>query len=85
MQVSIFTRRDQPGRHELDRFNNHLDRLRIHYHEVNADTADGIAKAELYDIVNFPTLLVTRIDGTIVRLWQGSLPTPEDVSAAYRQ
>lgn len=81
----IFTRRDQPGRHVLDRFLSHLDRLRIRSNEVDADSPNGISKAELYDILNFPALLVTRADGTMVQVWQGELPKPEDVSTAYHQ
>lgn len=85
MEVMIFTRRDQPGRHVLDRFLSHLDRLRIRSNEVDADSPNGISKAELYDILNFPALLVTRADGTMVQVWQGELPKPEDVSTAYHQ
>lgn len=85
MQVFVFTRQNQPGRHELERFYSHLARLRVPHEEIDGDSANGIAKAQLYDILSFPSLLVVRGDGSPIATWHGELPRPEDVSMAYRQ
>lgn len=40
---------------------------------VSVDTKDGASLASLYDVVDYPAILVTREDGQLVKFWQGSI------------
>ena len=48
---------------------------------VNLDTANGDQIAKLYDVVNYPAILITAPpDGQLVQLWQDEqLPLIDDV------
>lgn len=52
---------------------------------VSMDSRDGVAKAELYGIMQFPTLLAVENDGSLLNAWIGlPLPLMNDV-AGYAQ
>lgn len=47
---------------------------------VNVETRDGTATAMLYDIMQYPAILVVRDDGQLVKDWQGDqLPLMNEV------
>lgn len=47
---------------------------------VNVDTRDGVALASLYDVVEYPAILVLGDDGMLVKSWIGQeLPRLEEV------
>lgn len=49
---------------------------------ANIDSREGMATASLYDIVEYPAILIVRTDGGIVRSWQGPvLPLMNEVAA----
>ena len=48
---------------------------------LSMSTRDGAALASLYDIVQYPGLLVLRDDGQLVTFWQGNkLPLMNEVA-----
>ena len=48
---------------------------------LNIDGRDGYATAMLYDITQYPGILVTQDDGTMSMMWQGeSLPLIDEVA-----
>jgi hypothetical protein len=52
---------------------------------LNIDTREGSAIATLYDVLQYPAILVLQINGSIQKMWQGpELPRLEDV-ASYMQ
>lgn len=52
---------------------------------VNIDTRDGAALASLYDVVRYPSLIVTTDDGVIQRCWMGDvLPLMDEVLSYAR-
>jgi hypothetical protein len=52
---------------------------------LNIDTREGSATATLYDVVQYPAILVLQTDGYAQKVWQGSaLPRLEDVVAYMR-
>jgi hypothetical protein len=56
-----------------------------HIEVMSLDTRDGSATATLYDIVEYPAILVVEADGYVIKIWQGStLPRLDDV-ASYVQ
>lgn len=53
-----------------------------HLEVLNIDTRDGSATAALYDIVEYPAILVLQGDGGVQKIWQGgTLPLMDEVVA----
>lgn len=50
---------------------------------LSLETRDGAATATLYDIVQYPTLMVLSGDGQLHKAWQGSSLPLMDELAAY--
>ena len=50
---------------------------------VNIDTRDGAAMASLYDVVQYPALIVVTSDGVIQRCWMGDLLPLIDEVVSY--
>ncbi len=49
--------------------------------ELDIDTREGAAEASLYDVVQYPALLVRSLDGHIQGMWQGEpLPLIDEVA-----
>lgn len=49
---------------------------------LNIDTREGSALATLYDVVQYPSIMVIREDGSVVRAWQGeTLPLQNEIAA----
>lgn len=47
---------------------------------VSVNTRDGAATAALYDVWQFPTVLVTGGDGRMLNMWQGEpLPLMDEI------
>lgn len=48
---------------------------------LNIDTRDGSATASLYDVVQYPAILVLADDGQLMKSWEGdNLPLLEEVA-----
>lgn len=48
---------------------------------MSLDTKEGSDKARLYDIVQYPALVVVRDDGQLMKMWQGEqLPLMDEVA-----
>ena len=43
---------------------------------INIDTRDGSATASLYDVVQYPAVLVLQNDGYLHKFWQGTDEVP---------
>ncbi len=49
---------------------------------IDYDSRDGSAIASLYDVVQSPAILVTAIDGQLLRSWEGpELPLMDEIAA----
>lgn len=49
---------------------------------LNIDTREGSAMASLYDVMQYPAIMVTRQDGSVIRSWVGeTLPLQNEVAA----
>jgi hypothetical protein len=56
----------------------YTDRMEV----VDIDTREGIATATLYDVVQYPAILVMQNDGSIQKMWQGpELPLMDEVAS----
>lgn len=49
---------------------------------LNIDTREGSATASLYDVMQYPAIMVLQNDGYIQKLWEGdSLPLMDEVAS----
>lgn len=63
--------RDFRARHEGERIET-----------LNVDSREGSAMASLYDVVQYPAILVVQNDGYVQRSWQGDqLPLMDEVAS----
>jgi hypothetical protein len=52
---------------------------------LSVDTREGSATATLYDIMQYPAIMVMQNDGGVQKIWQGdSLPLIDEVAAYAR-
>ncbi|MDB5170962.1 MAG: hypothetical protein JWO35_656 [Candidatus Saccharibacteria bacterium] len=52
---------------------------------IDVDTRDGSATASLYDVLQYPAILVTQDDGYLQRCWLGdTLPLMDEVASYAR-
>jgi len=53
-----------------------------HLEVLSIDTREGSAMATLYDIMQYPAILVVQNDGSVQRSWEGdSLPLMDEVAS----
>ena len=56
-----------------------------HFEIISLDTRDGSALASLYDVMQYPAILVMTGAGVIQKVWQGdSLPLMDEVASYAR-
>lgn len=56
-----------------------------HLEVLNIDTRDGSATATLYDVMQYPAILVLQTDGYVQKIWEGEqLPLMEEVVSYAR-
>lgn len=65
---------------DIAHFQRRLNELQVDSELIEADSPEGVAVTELYDLLNRPAVVLVRLDGVQVERWQGELPRPEDVS-----
>jgi hypothetical protein len=46
---------------------------------VDVDSQDGVAKVELYDATEYPSVLAIKNDGSVLQMWKGKLPLLAEV------
>jgi hypothetical protein len=52
---------------------------------LNIDTRDGSAMATLYDVMQYPAILVVQTDGYVLKIWEGDrLPLMDEVVSYAR-
>ncbi len=83
MRAIILITTPGPNEREALRFVQDLDRLRVEAEIVEADSREGIAMRELYDVMATPAVVVAKDDGALVEMWQGSWPQLSEVSYNY--
>jgi hypothetical protein len=84
MNLRLFYTRNTPADRDIDYLRRHLTDLEIETELVDADSREGAALCELYDLTQRPALLLTNADGRVIHQWQGTLPPAADVSGYYR-
>lgn len=78
--IQIFYRPNSEYGRDLENFTKRLEERRIKYEMIDVDTRGGSAKAQAYDIMQYPTVLAVReTGGQVIQSWMGILPTVADV------
>lgn len=80
MKTIVFSRKGQPGKAATDQLLEELKRLKINYENLDIDSREGVAKAELYDVVQTPAVITTQDDGKLLYAWQELLPDPSELN-----
>lgn len=84
MKILILYRPASEHSRRIEEFiRGYQDRHHTHAIEVlSLDTRDGAATASLYDIMQYPAILVIQNDGSVQRVWQGDpLPLMDEVAS----
>jgi hypothetical protein len=87
MKVLILYRVNSEHERTVDEFVHEFHRKyeAIQLELMNLDTRDGSGVAELYDVTQYPSIVVIKDDGNIVRCWQGEpLPLMDEVASYAR-
>jgi hypothetical protein len=87
MKVLILYRPDSEHARLVEEFVHDFQRRHSseHLEVLNIDTREGSADATLYDVVQYPAILVIQNDGYIQRSWEGDvLPRIDEVAAYVR-
>lgn len=84
MKVLILYRPHSEHGREVEEYIHEFQRRHSprHLEILNLDSRDGIATATLYDVVQYPAILVVQDDGIIQKSWEGdSLPLMDEVAS----
>jgi hypothetical protein len=82
MEAKIIYKKGTPADRDIEWITRKLDEVRAPYRLIDADSREGAALTELYDMLDRPVIIVTRSDGSLVASWQGSLPPVQDITNA---
>lgn len=87
MKVLILYRPDSEHGRVIEEFiHEYQERHQSDHLEVlSIDTREGSATATLYDVMEYPAILVLQTDGFVQKIWQGdSLPLMDEVASYAR-
>lgn len=85
MRIVVLYRPDSEYGHAVETFihdyqSQHADsKLEV----LNYDSREGNATASLYDIMQHPAILALRDDGSVLKMWEGSVLPLLDEVASY--
>lgn len=77
--ITILYRPNSEQANAVEDFLRELKRERIDYKTLDIDSREGIDFAQLHDIMQFPTVIATKEDGSPLQTWVGSLPLIREV------
>jgi len=82
MSVMVFYKSASDHAREVTEYLHDFRRRTAHnLEEIDPDSRRGIDLAQLYDIVEYPTIIATTEDGQLRNSWRGlPLPTIDEVS-----
>ena len=82
MKVCILYRPRSEHARRVDEFVHEFERQKgISVETLSLDTRDGAATASLYDIMQYPAIMILRDDGQLHKLWTGEqLPLMNEVA-----
>ena len=84
MKVLILYRPESEHGRQVEEFIHDFQRQHGSHHLeiLDIDSRDGIATATLYDVMEYPAILILQDDGMIQKSWAGAaLPLMDEVAA----
>lgn len=83
MKVTVLYHPNSEHARIVEEFAHDIERQQgIKVELVSLDTLDGARAAKLYDITQYPAVIVTREDGGVIQTWLGDqLPLMNEVAA----
>lgn len=82
MKAHILYTPNTPADREIEYLQRRLGEAGINSDLIDADSREGTAFAELYDLMGRPAVVVASDDGTLLQSWQTTLPSLEEVVSA---
>lgn len=80
MKIYLFYRPDTGQDYDREVFLKTLgDHGRSKIDLVNAETREGDARGRLYDIMSYPSVVVTTDEGLQIKMWHGELPPKSEL------
>lgn len=80
MVLKILYKKDSPQEREANDFARELEKHEVKANLIEADSLEGVAVTQLYDLPARPAILVTRDDGELMAQWQHTWPLIAEVS-----
>lgn len=83
MKVLIFYRQDSEERRIVDEFIHEFHRRypELELTLTDVDTVEGSKDADIYDVVQYPTVIATSNDGATLQRWDpGQMPLMNEVA-----
>ncbi len=85
MKVFMLRKNNQPDEVSFNRLKTNLEEIRIVPKILDPDSPEGVDFISLYDVVDFPAVLITKDDGGLIQRWQAQLPSAAEISHFYHQ
>ncbi|HSX48302.1 MAG TPA: hypothetical protein VLF41_02260 [Candidatus Nanoarchaeia archaeon] len=85
MIAKILYNKETESQNLAESFAKSLEELKVPNELIDADTRDGAALAELYDLLSRPSVVLLRDDGSVIERWQHALPLATDISYLAHQ
>jgi hypothetical protein len=83
MNAYLFYHPGTPADRDIEYLQRQLAERQIELQLQDANSRDGAALAELYDLTGRPAVLVTGSGGQLVQQWQGELPSADEIAYYY--
>lgn len=80
MKLLVFYRQKDGVDSEYDDFMKSLSKLSAPYEQINPDSRDGSDRAEIYEVVSYPTIMLVDDDGRPLAIWRDSLPSVDQIN-----
>lgn len=85
MKLYVIDRKPSKIRLNVIDLEKQLEKNGFKFKNLDADSVEGISFNQLYDLVDFPSVVITRDDGQLVQRWQTNLPTYNDLIAHLQE
>jgi len=74
MKVIIFTREDNQLLEEAKDRGKELEDSGVVVEYLDTESYDGVEQAMIYDVYSTPSFVVTRENGSLIKIWRGEVP-----------
>jgi hypothetical protein len=80
MVTYLLYTKGSPEQRDVEHLATELAGLQVDTKLVEADSAEGVALNEVYDVPQRPSVVLTTDDGTLINRWLGQIPPADEVS-----